>query len=148
MPKKAAKTKRTAKKTVRKTPKKAVRKPARKPTKVAPKKGTVKVAEKTDEPKEVAQTERTCVVWQDGRGIWVGTPEEFKQSKRPETIVCDVLNTGSHRDSDALQRAIQLGRVLRQTYANCVKPWLQYDDFAQEQRVREWEERLGLPRVE
>lgn len=107
-----------------------------------PKKATVTAAPQAAEAAEPVQPERTWVVWQDGRGIWVGTPEEFKQSKRPDTIVCDVLDNGVHRDFSALQRAIHLGQVLRQTYANCVKPWLQYDDLAQQQRMKEWEERM------
>ena len=41
-----------------------------------------------------------------------------------------------------LHRAVQLGQVLRQTYANCMKPWLQYDDVAQAQRIQEWKKRL------
>jgi hypothetical protein len=139
-----------AKKVAKKKPatktsgKKTRKKPTMTSAKVAPKKKPVKATRTPDEPREAVRTECTWVIWQDGRGIWVGTPEEFRQSKRPETIVCDVLNNGSHRDFDALQRAIHLGRVLRQTYANCVKPWLQYDDFAQEQRIREWGERLRL----
>jgi len=137
---KAVKKKPATKKPAEKTPKR----PTLKAKKVAPQKWTVKAARKADEPKEPVQPERTWVVWQDGRGIWAGTLEEFKRSKRPETIVCDVLNNGSRRDFDALQRAIYLGRVLRETYANCMKPWLQYDDKAQSQRMKEWEQRSRL----
>ena len=35
-------------------------------------------------------------------------------------------------------------RLLRQTYANSMKPWLQYDDLAQAQRMQDWEERSRL----
>ena len=49
---------------------------------------------------------------------------------------------GAYRDFRALHRAVQLGQVLRQTYANCMRPWLQYDDAAQKQHIKEWEERL------
>jgi hypothetical protein len=91
---------------------------------------------------EAVKTERTWVVWHDGRGVWLGSPEEFRQSKRPETIICDVIDHGSQRDFDALRRAVHVGHVLRETYANCLKPWLQYNDAAQEQRIKEWEQRL------
>jgi hypothetical protein len=75
-------------------------------------------------------------------GVWVGTPQEFKYSKRPETIVCDVIGSGTRRDSGALHRAVQLGQALRQTYADYMKSWLQYNDAAQKQRIQEWQERL------
>jgi hypothetical protein len=150
--KKAVTKKRATKASVKKTPKnkKAARriaKPTKRPSRRAPTKAAEKVSEQTTQ-EEAVQRERTWVVWQDGGGIWLGTPEEFRQSKRPETIVCDVLDSGSRRDFHALQRAAQLGRVLRQTYANCVRPWLQYDDTAQEQRIRDWDERFRRLYVE
>ena len=172
MAKKTAKKKPAAKVSAKKKPKKPAPKPAKaaakkripdlrgkrirdlrgkkhpdtapKPVKAAPKQPPVKVAKPADEPQPPVQPEVTWVVWQDARGIWAGTLEEYKQSKRPETIVCDVFNTGIHRDYDARQRAIHLARLVRQTYSDCVKPWLQYDDFAQAQRVKEWEERSRL----
>ncbi len=92
---------------------------------------------------EVAKPEHAWVVWQDGRGIWVGTRQEFKNSKRPETIVCDVIDRGAHQVAAALHRAIQLAETLRQTYSNHMKSWLQYDDAAQRQRIQDWYERVG-----
>jgi hypothetical protein len=91
---------------------------------------------------QVARPARTWVVWQDGRGVWIGSVEEYKQSKRPETIVCDIIDSGNDRDYHAFQRAVQVAQVLRQTYANCVKPWLHYDDRVQELRIKQWQERL------
>ena len=93
---------------------------------------------------EAKNPERTWVVWQDGRGIWVGTQQDFKHSKRPETIVCDVIDRGSHQASTALQQAIQLGETLRQAFGSHMKYWLQYDDAAQKQRIQEWYERLTM----
>jgi hypothetical protein len=93
---------------------------------------------------EAAIAEPTWVVWQDGRGVWVGTVDEYKRSKRPETIVCDVFDRGSRRDLAALHRAVQLGQMLRQSYINAMRPWLKYDDVAQGQRIRHWDERLVL----
>ncbi len=129
------------------------RKPAEKPAKLplakpadGPAKDTIiEVASTTGRQaaEEAARPEHTWVVWQDGRGIWVGTQQDFKHSKRPETIVCDVIDRGAQQASAALHRAIQLGQTLRQTYASYMKYWLQYNDAAQEQRIQDWYERLG-----
>lgn len=153
---KKAEKKRTTGKPLTRTPNKAVKKPAPKPTKGPAKKVVAKVAKKAaskvpgskSPPEAVVKVERTWVVWQDGTGVHLGTPEDFRQSKRPETIVCDVLDSGSHRDVSALQRAVQVAQVLRQTYANCMRPWWQYDDGVQEQRVKDWEEQLRMLNVE
>ena len=91
---------------------------------------------------EAAKPEHTWVVWQDGRGIWVGTLEDFKLSKRVDSIVCDVIDSGPHQDSVALQRAVQVGQTLRQSYANYLRYWLQYNDAAQKQRIEGWQDRL------
>lgn len=162
-------TKRTGEKSAKGTDKMSAKRPLTKPTKSPAKNASVKAAgttsKKTTEPtkspaknvtieaatpisrqatEEAANPERTWVVWQDGMGIWVGTQQDFKHSKRPETIVCDVIDRGSHQASTALQRAIQLGLTLRQTYATYMKYWLQYDDAAQGQRIQEWYERLTM----
>ena len=124
--------------------KKPTKRPLPKPTKSPTKNVTIEAATPISRQatEEAANPERTWVVWQDGKGIWVGTQQDFKLSKRPETIVCDVIDRGAHQASAALQRAIQLGQTLRQTYANYMKSWLQYDDSAQKQRIQEWYERL------
>ena len=121
-----------------------ISKQATEPIKSLVKNPPIEVAVATAEQatEEAVNPERTWVVWQDGKGIWVGTQQDFKLSKRPETIVCDVIDRGAHQASAALQRAIQLGQTLRQTYANYMKSWLQYDDSAQKQRIQEWYERL------
>ena len=160
MVKKAEKNKRTTGKPLTRMPAKAAKKPAAKPTRRPAKKVIAKAAKKVAKkaaakaagskgpPETVVKVERTWVVWQDGTGVRLGTPDDFRQSKRPETIVCDVLDSGSHRDVSALQRAVQVAQVLRQTYANCMRPWWQYDDGAQEQRIKDWEEQLRLLNVE
>jgi hypothetical protein len=134
---KTATKKRAAKKTTKKAP--------RKPTKQTARKTPTRAAE------EAAQAARTWMVWQDATGIWVGIAGEFKRSKWRDTIVCDVFDGGNWRERNALRLAVQLAQALRQTYADCVQrqgqqdstgQWLQYDDAAQEQRVKEWEERL------
>jgi hypothetical protein len=91
---------------------------------------------------ETVNPEHAWVVWQDGRGIWLGTLQNFKNSKRPDAIVCDVIDRGAHQASAARQRAIQLAETLRQSYANHMRYWLQYDDAAQKQRIQEWYEHL------
>jgi hypothetical protein len=121
--------------TTRKTAKKATRKPPTKPTKKVTKTAASKIVE------QAATPELTWVVWQDATGVWLGTREDFHRLKRPEAIVCDVLDTANQRELDALHRAVQIGQMLRQRYANLVRPWLQYDDAAQDQRIKKWEER-------
>ncbi|MEI8373607.1 MAG: hypothetical protein WCJ35_12340 [Planctomycetota bacterium] len=123
-----------------------ISKKATKPTEIPVKNATIEAAAPANRQvtEEAANPEHTWVVWQDGMGIWIGTQQDFKHSKRPETIVCDVIDRGFHQASTALQRAIQLGQALRQTYANHMKPWLQYDDAAQRQRIQEWYERLTM----
>ena len=123
----------------------ATSKPAAEPTKSPVKTATIETAATTSRPptEELAKPEHTWVVWQDGRGIWVGNLQDFKDAKRPETIVCDVIDRGSLQGAAALHRAIQLGESLRQTYASHMKSWLQYDDVAQRQRIQEWYDRLG-----
>jgi hypothetical protein len=125
--------------------KKAAKRATAKPTKKKTKRATKKTAKQAVEP------ELTWIVWEDAGGIWLGSKEEFRRFKGPDTILCDVLDTGTHREFDALHRAVQLGQGLRQTYANCVRQhgqenlkghWLQFDDAAQERRIREWEEQL------
>lgn len=148
-------TTKTLRKPTKKSTTKVTRKPAKKPTQRPTKRATTKRTPKQRIGKETIQAEATWVVWEDVRGIWLGLPYEFQQSKRLDTIICDVLDTGSHREFGALHRAVQLGQVLRQTYANCVRQygrekltgnWLQFDDAGQEQRIREWEKRLkSLP---
>ncbi len=120
-------------------------KQATEPTKNPAKNTTTEAAATTGKQatEEAAVAEHTWVVWQDGRGIWVGTLQEFKDSKRPETIVCDVINRGGHQGASALHRAIQLGEALRQSYASHMKYWLRYEDAAQKQRIQEWYDRLG-----
>jgi hypothetical protein len=115
------------------------------PTKSPAKNTTIEAAATTSKQatQEPAKPENTWVVWQDGRGIWVGTRQEFKDSKRLDTIVCDVIASGTQQASVALHRAIQLAETVRQTYANYMKYWLQYDDAAQKQRIQEWYERLS-----
>jgi len=114
------------------------------PTKSPAKNSSVEVAATTAKQvtEEAAKPDNPWVVWQDGRGIWVGTRQEFIHSKRLDTIVCDVIDRGTHQDSDALHRAIQLGKTLRQSYANYVKSWLQYNDAEQQHRIDEWHGRL------
>ncbi len=120
------------------------RKPVAKPTQIPTKNTTIEtVATISVQATEEAKPEHIWVVWQDGRGIWVGTSQEFKHSKRPETIVCDVIDRGAHQGAAALHRAIQLGQTLRRAYADHMKSWLQYDDVAQRQRIQDWYERLG-----
>ena len=120
-------------------------KPATEPTKSPVKDTTIEAAATTSSQatEEASRPEHTWVVWQDGRGIWAGTLHDFKHSKRPDTVVCDVIDRGSHLGAAALHRAIQLGETLRQTYASHMKSWLHYDDAAQRQRIQEWYDRLG-----
>ncbi len=120
-------------------------KQAAKPAKSPAQNTTIETAATTGRQatEETAKPEHTWVVWQDGRGIWVGGLQEFKEAKRLDTIVCDVIDRGSHQGAAALHRAIQLGETLRQTYANYMKSWLHYDDAAQKQRIQEWYERLS-----
>jgi hypothetical protein len=117
-----------------------------KPKEVPPEKVSVEPEPPPSPPtaEEVAKPEVTWVVWEDGRGIWLGTVEDYKRSKRPETTVCDVFNSGADRDFRALDRAVQLGHTKRRDYATAVRPWLQYDDSSQQNRVREWEQRLAI----
>lgn len=152
--------KKAAKKPVRKP--RAGAKPARttaKPTKATRKLKAVKAEKKpgkplapiqpepvlepapSDQPKEPIRAEPVWVVWQDGSGVWLGTLDEFKLAKRPETVVCDVVNTGDRRDFNARQRALHFARLLRKLYADSMKPWLYYDDAAQAHRMQEWERR-------
>jgi len=137
-------TKATGKKPTKRPDAKPIARRLTEPTKSPAKNTTVETATTTSKhaTQEGAKPKRTWIVWQDGTGVWVGTPQEFRYFKRPETIVCDVIDFGTHRDSDALHRAIQLGQVFRQSYANCMKPWLQYKDAEQKQRIQEWQERL------
>ena len=120
-------------------------KPAAEPTKSPVQATTVEsAATASSQPsEELAKPEHIWVVWQDGRGIWVGTQQDYKGSKRPETIICDVIKRGGFQNAAALHRAIQLGEMLRQTYATHMKSWLQYDDAAQRQRIQEWYDQLG-----
>ena len=122
----------------------ATSRPAAEPTPSPAQATTIEAPATMSRPvtEEVVRPEHIWVVWQDGRGIWVGTQPDFKLAKRPETIVCDVIDRGTHPAAAALHRAIQLGETLRQTYANYMKSWLQYDDAAQKQRIQEWYERL------
>ena len=98
-----------------------------------------------------AKPEVSWVIWQDTKGVWVGTKREFEQSKRRETVISDAFGAGDNPETDALYRAVQMGGVMRQTYATCVRQygqgnlkgaWLQYDDAAQGKRIGQWEQRL------
>jgi len=137
-------TKGAGEKPTKRPPVKPTKRKLTKPTKSPAKNTTIETAAKPRKPvtEQAVTLEHTWVVWQDGTGVWVGTPQEFRHLKRPEAIVCDVIDSGTHRDSDALHRAVQLGQVCRQSYANCMKPWLQYNDTAQMQRIQVWQERL------
>jgi hypothetical protein len=164
MAKKAAK-KATTKKTVKKATPKTVKKPAEKavpkPTKKAPQQGIKKPAKKAAPrpTRKAIQTAAqgqvkaapTWVVWQDARGVWVGTKHEFERSKMQETVVSDVFDVGDNRELDALRRAVQMGMVMRQSYATCVQQygrrnlkggWLEYDGAAQGERIKQWEDRV------
>jgi hypothetical protein len=98
-----------------------------------------------------AKPEASWIVWQDTRGVWVGTKQEFEQSRRQETVISDAFGAGDNPEADALYRAVQMGGVMQQTYAACVLQygqgnlkgtWLHYDDAAQGNRIGEWGERL------
>ena len=138
--------KKPAKPSVAKPTKRSVVKPAKravaKQTK-SPTKNTTIEAVASQATEEATKPENAWVVWQDGRRIWVAySYRNSRSAKRPDTIVCDVIDRGIHQLSVALQRAIQLGQTLRQSYASYMKHWLQYDDAAQEQRIRKWQERM------
>jgi hypothetical protein len=123
----------------------ATSKPAAEPANGPAKPTTIETAATTNKQatEEAAKPEHTWVVWQDGRGIWVGPLQVFKDSKRLDTIVCDVIDREGHQGAAALHRAIQLAETVRQSYASHMKYWLHYDDAAQKQRIQEWYDRLG-----
>jgi hypothetical protein len=137
--KKKAATRKATKRASAKPTKKVTKRAATEPTKKVTKTAATEPAKQAAKP--AAKPELIWVVWQDATGVWLGTREDFHRLKRPEAIVCDVLDAADQRELDALHRAVQIGQVLRQKFADLVRPWLQYDDAAQEQRIKKWEER-------